>query len=65
MALLNDLPLATIIAVVGIIGALIALINGSIDFEQFMLSIGAVSGGAGVLGHARNGASHGITTTGR
>ena len=53
MSFLDSLPLATIITVVGLIGAIIALINKSIDFEQFMVSIGALSGGAGVVGIAR------------
>ena len=53
MNILDNLPVATIVTLVGIVGALIALINGSIDFEQFMVSIGALSGGAGVVGIAR------------
>jgi hypothetical protein len=51
--MLDNLPLATIITLVGVAGAIYALIAGSIDFEQFMVSIGAVSGGAGVVGIAR------------
>lgn len=60
MAFLNDLPLATLISLAGIVGAVIALINGSLDYEQFMLAIGATTAGAGVLGHARNGAGRGL-----
>ncbi len=59
MSILDRIPLATVVALAGIVGAIIALANGSIDFEQFMVSIGAVTGGAGVLGHARNGAGRG------
>ncbi len=60
MSFLDNLPLATIIAVAGIIGAIIALINNSITFEQFMVSIGAVSGGAGVVGVARAQSGKGV-----
>lgn len=58
--MLDNLPLATIITLVGIAGAIYALIAGSIDFQQFMVSIGAVSGGAGVVGIARAQSGKGI-----
>jgi hypothetical protein len=60
LSFLDDIPLATVITLVGILGAVIALIAGSIDFEEFMLAIGATTGGAGVLGLARNGAGTGL-----
>ncbi len=60
MSFLDQLPLATIITVVGLVGAVIALINKSIDFEQFMISIGALSGGAGVVGIARAQSGKGV-----
>ncbi len=60
MSFLDNLPLATIITVVGLVGAVIALINKSIDFEQFMISIGAVSTGAGVVGVARAQSGKGV-----
>ncbi len=60
MSFLDNLPLATIITVVGLVGAVIALINKSIDFEQFMISIGALSGGAGVVGIARAQSGKGV-----
>ncbi len=60
MSFLDQIPLATVVAVAGIIGAIIALINNSITFEQFMISIGALSGGAGVLGVARAQSGKGV-----
>ena len=60
MSFLDNIPLATIVALAGIVGAIIALINGSIDFQEFMVSIGAVSGGAGVLGVARAQSGRGV-----
>jgi len=59
-SLLDRVPLATIVSIAGIIGAIIALANGSIDFQAFLVSIGAVTGGAGVLGVARNQAGRGV-----
>ncbi len=60
MSFLDQLPLATIITVVGLVGAVIALINNSVTFEQFMVSIGALSGGAGVVGIARAQSGKGV-----
>ncbi len=60
MSFLDNVPLATIITIAGIIGAVIALINNSITFEQFMLSIGAVTAGSGVVGVARAQSGKGI-----
>lgn len=58
---LNDkLPLATIIALIGAIGALIALITGELTYLEFAAAVGITSGGAGLLGHARNGAGRGL-----
>ncbi len=60
MSFLDNLPLGTIITIAGIIGAIIALINNSITFEQFMLAIGATSGGAGLIGYARAASGKGV-----
>lgn len=58
--MLNNIPVATLVSIAAIIGGIIALANGSIDFEGFLVGIGATTAGAGVLGHARNGAGHGV-----
>ena len=60
MSFLDNLPIATIVTLAGIVGAIIALINGSIDFQEFMVSIGALAGGAGVLGVARAQSGRGL-----
>lgn len=60
MSFLDDIPVATLVTLVGIVGAVIALINHSIDFDQFMVSIGALAGGAGVLGVARAQSGRGL-----
>lgn len=57
---LSGLPLGTLIAIAAIVGAIIALINHSIDFEQFLVGIGAGTGGAGLLGVARAQSGKGI-----
>lgn len=60
MSFLNDVPMATVVTIAAIVGGLIALVTDSIDFEQFLLGIGATTAGAGILGVARNGAGHGV-----
>ncbi len=60
LSFLNDIPLASVIAVAAVIGGLIALIAGDISFEEFLVGIGATTAGAGILGQARNGAGHGV-----
>ena len=60
MSFLDNMPVATLISMAAIIGGIIALINGSIDFEQFMVAIGATVGGSGVLGVARAASGKGI-----
>ncbi len=61
MSVLDNLPIATIVTLVGIVGAIIALANGSIEFQEFMTSIGVLSGGAGVLGYARAQSGKGVS----
>lgn len=51
--LIDDIPVPTIMAVGAAIGAIIALANGSIDFEQFLLGIGVAGGGSGALAFGR------------
>lgn len=58
--MLDNIPLASVIAIAAIVGGVIALIDGSIDFEQFLVGIGATTAGAGVLGEARNRAGKGV-----
>ncbi len=58
--MLDDLPIATLIAIAAIVGGIIALAGGDITFEQFLVGIGATTAGAGVLGEARNRAGKGV-----
>jgi hypothetical protein len=57
---LTHIPVATIIGIAGSIVVLVNYIEGNLDVQQFAVSIGAVNAGAGVLGHARNGAGRGV-----
>lgn len=61
MSFLDNIPLATLVSIAGIIGAIIALANGSIDFDTFSKSIGAIVGGSGLLGLARAASGKGVT----
>jgi hypothetical protein len=61
ITLLDRVRLASVITVLAIIGGLIALAQGQIDYVEFAATVAAVSGGAGLLGAARNGAGHGTS----
>jgi hypothetical protein len=60
MSFLDDLPMATVLALAGVIVTIIAYVSNDISFETAMVSLGAELGGAGVIGHARNGAGRGM-----
>jgi hypothetical protein len=55
-----DLPRATIIADVVIVLVVVAYFKGTVSFEEAVIALGAGTAGAGVLGHARNGAGRGV-----
>lgn len=59
-AILDRIRLASLIAVLGSLGACYALVVGDITYVEFAASLAAINGGAGVLGIARNGAGHGV-----
>jgi len=50
---LDNLPLASIIAIVSIALAVVAYLNGDLSIQDAFLAVGAVNGGAGILGIAR------------
>lgn len=60
MSFLDHVPLASIQAVAGYVIVLIAYLNGDLGVEAALLALGANTAGAGVLGHARNGAGRGV-----
>lgn len=57
----DRIRLASLIAVLGSLGALYALIAGKITYVEFSASLAGINAGAGILGIARNGAGHGVT----
>lgn len=60
MDFLNDLPLATLTFLAGIVIVVVACIRNDISVEEGLKLIGYVGVGAGVVGHARNGAGRGM-----
>lgn len=60
MNLLDDFPLATFLAIAAVVLSTIAYINGDISFFEALSASGIGTAGAGVLGHARNGAGRGV-----
>lgn len=58
--ILDDLPIATLAFIALAIGSIVALAQHSIDYEQFLIGIGAAGGGTGALGYARTQAGKGL-----
>lgn len=57
---LDKVRLASVISVIGAIGALYCLIDGQINFQEFGIGLGSLTAGAGLLGQARNAAKQGL-----
>lgn len=60
MDFLDDIPMASLISVASIVIIVIAYISNDLSVGDALLALGASLGGAGVLGHARNGAGRGV-----
>lgn len=60
MNVLDKLPLATIIALVSIVIVVIAYLNDDLSIQDALVSLGALTGGAGVLGIARAQSGKGV-----
>ena len=57
---LDDIPMATILAIASVVIVIIAYISNDLNVDEALVALGAALGGAGVLGHARNGANRGV-----
>lgn len=57
--LIDKLPLATILSLSAVVIAFVGYLNGDLTVFQALSAAGISSAGAGVLGHARNGAGRG------
>jgi len=60
MSILDDVPIATLQAIAGLVLAIIAYVSKDISITQAFFAVGANTAGAGVLGQARNGAGRGV-----
>jgi len=58
--MLDNLPLASLISVVSVIVIVIAYIRNDLSIEDALVSLGAATGGAGVLGIARAQSGKGV-----
>jgi hypothetical protein len=58
--MLDDFPLATVQTLAGIVIAVAAYINHDISVAMALLAVGGNTAGAGLVGHARNGAGRGV-----
>lgn len=60
MGVLDDVPMASVSFVAGVVLATIGYLNGDLSVFQALAAAGIVAGGGGALGHARNGAGRGM-----
>ena len=58
--MLDDIPMATILAIASVVIVIVAYVSNDLNVDEALLALGAALGGAGVLGHARNGAGRGV-----
>lgn len=60
MSALDNIPMATILGIAAVVLALAGYINGDLTIFEAITAAGIGNAGAGVLGHARNGAGRGV-----
>lgn len=60
MDFLDDIPMASVLALASVVIIIIAYVSNDIDVDTALYMLGASLAGAGVLGHARNGAGRGV-----
>lgn len=60
MSFLDDIPIATLQTIAGLILAIIAYLNNDFSIFEAFVAVGANTAGAGALGVARNGAGRGV-----
>lgn len=58
--MLDDLPIATLISIAAIVVVVIAYIRGDLSIDEALVSLGATTGGAGLLGVARAQSGKGV-----
>lgn len=59
LSTLDAIPLASIITVLAALGGVYALIQGQINYQEFLIGLGVASTGTAALGHVRNEAGKG------
>ena len=60
MGILDKLPLATIVFLVGLVLIVIAYLSDDLSIEESLEAIGFVGLGSGAIGIARNGSGRGL-----
>lgn len=60
MSFLDDIPVATIQTIGGIVLATLAYVSNDLSIFQAFVAVGANTAGAGAIGFARNGAGRGV-----
>ena len=60
MSILDNLPVATLVALASIVVVVVACINNTMTVQEGLIALGAVAGGSGVLGIARAQSGKGV-----
>lgn len=58
--MLDNVPVATLTFLVSVALVVIAYISNDLSIEDAFVCLGLAGGGAGAIGHARNGAGRGV-----
>ena len=60
MKILDDLPLASIVFIAGVVLTVIAYISNDVSYQDALVSLGVLGGGTGALGYVRNQSGRGV-----
>lgn len=60
LPILDDLPVATLTFLAGVVLVVVAYLNDTINFDDAMQSVLFLGGGSGAIGYVRNQAGKGL-----
>jgi hypothetical protein len=60
MKFLDDLPLASLTFIAGVVLTVIAYVSNDVGYQDALVALGALGGGTGALGYVRNQAGRGL-----
>jgi hypothetical protein len=60
MDILDDLPVATLTYIAGIVLAVVGYVSNDINLQEAFIALGVLGGGTGAIGYVRNQAGKGV-----